>query len=150
MPISPGLIKLLAGIAFVAGLMGVSWFYGYSGQHDILVSERAKNKQAADSQAILVDKLNKELEANKNESAKQTADAVQSINDYYKLHPVVRVRYKSGSCSAVSEADSNPQSIDGTTAIGYVSPYSPKSTEQVANRLDQLQKLLVKDRVQVK
>jgi len=38
---------------------------------------------------------------------------------------------------------------DDSSTGGYVSPYHPADTEQVANRLDQLQKLLRADGVKV-
>lgn len=141
--------KILASIAFLA-IFGCScYFAGWSGQHDKLVEYTAKVKQVGDIQAKQVAILNKKVEDNANESSKNIDIATKSITDYYKLHPVVRLRdTKDRVCSTEAAGDSS--AAYGEAADVYASPYRPDDTEEIAARLYELQLLLEKDGVEVK
>ena len=77
---------------------------------------------------------------------------LNAVHKYYHDNPVIRVRY--ASCSTLPKASGDTQKPDAAPATGnveaYLSEYSPESTEEIAHRLDQLQKLLIKDGVTIR
>lgn len=147
-------IKIAAIALLLAGVFAYGHHKGYQGEHDKLVTFQAQVKvtgETAAAQVKIVDQKNKEQA---NEATKNLAGAVSGITDYYKSHPVVRLRNTCAGGSSPAQATDNPQSLDATTssadASAYVSEYNPEDVELVAARLDELQKLLVKDGVTVK
>ena len=141
--------RLLGGAIATAVLLGGCVYYGWHLRDRDFSEYKLQVNSTAKAQAILTAQLNKKLKDNSDEAAKNVQIATQSIADYYKSHPVIRLRIKHGSCT-VSTADSGSKGADGSTSAFYASPYTPESAEQVANRLDQLQKLLIKNGVTVK
>ena len=120
---------------------------GWAHEHDKRIVFEAQVEQAGKDAAKHTAEIDaKHLEEMKN-AEQNTIIAANSISTWYRAHPVVRVRYTG--CSTVPSTDNNPGIPDDSTASGYASPYSPESTEQVASRLDQLQKLLRADGVKV-
>lgn len=144
--------RIVGILAIGAAILLAGIFIGYRHEHDSLVALESKVAQAAADQV----KSDKEKEAlyerNLNEANKNTTNAAQSISDYYHAHPSIRVLHDS-SCS-VSQANDNSQGTNDSTTDSnvatYISQYSPESSEQVASQLDQLQKLLIANGVQIK
>ena len=132
-----------------AAVLIISLGAGWAHEHDKRIVFKAQVEQAGKDAAKHTAEIDaKHLEEMKN-AEQNTIIATNSIADWYRAHPAVRVRYANTNCSAVPSTDNNPGIPDDSTASGYVSPYSPESTEQVASRLDQLQKLLRADGVRV-
>ena len=139
-------------------IIGASVFGGYKycmhSKYEPFVSQ---TKTAGDKQATKIAALNKQLEDNANEATKTITDSTTAISDYYHKHPVVK--YVGRVCNASSGSSTVPGPNDNTSstndsatsdnATTYISQYSPYDTEIVANRLDKLQKLLIKDGVTV-
>ena len=120
---------------------------GWAVEHDKRITYQAKVEQAGADALAHTEKTNAKHREEMQNAEQNTIIATNSIADWYRAHPVVRVRYTG--CSTVPSTDNNPGIPDDSTASGYASPYSPESTEQVASRLDQLQKLLRADGVKV-
>lgn len=139
--------KFALGIAVACLLFACGWLV----RDDDFAAYKAEMKALAEQQARQTEELNAKHEQEAKDAEQNTIIAAERIDAYYRAHPVVRVRYTSASC--VPEANPNPEGADATPAAGdataYVSPYAPDATEQVANRLDQLQKLLRADGVEV-
>ena len=122
---------------------------GWAHEHDKRITYQAKVEQAGKDAAKHTAEINTKHQEEMKNAEQNTIIATNSIADWYRAHPVVRVRYTNTDCSTVPGTDNDPGLVDDSTASGYVSPYSPESTEQVASRLDQLQKLLRADGVRV-
>ena len=122
---------------------------GWAHEHDKRITYQAKVEQAGKDAAKHTAEINAKHKEEMKNAEQNTIIATNSISDWYRAHPVVRVRYTNTDCSTVSPTDNNPPIPDDTAPTGYVSPYSPEDTEQVANRLDQLQKLLLADGVRI-
>ena len=122
---------------------------GWAVEHDKRITYQAKVEQAGADALAQTEKINAKHREEMQNAEQNTIIATNSIADWYRAHPAVRVRYANTNCSAVPSTDNNPGIPDDSTTFGYVSPYSPESTEQVASRLDQLQKLLRADGVRV-
>ena len=120
---------------------------GWAVEHDKRITYQAKVEQAGADALAHTEKTNAKHREEMQNAEQNTIIATNSIADWYRAHPVVRVRYTG--CSTVPSTDNNPGIPDDSTASGYASPYSPEDTEQVASRLDQLQKLLRADGVKV-
>jgi len=120
---------------------------GWAVEHDKRITYQAKVEQAGADALAHTEKTNAKHREEMQNAEQNTIIAANSISTWYRAHPVVRVRYTG--CSTVPSTDNNPGIPDDSTASGYASPYSPESTEQVASRLDQLQKLLRADGVKV-
>ena len=151
--VSLSLIKpILLGL-LLAGVFGAGWWKGYSGEHEKLITLTAQVEatgKAQNTQTKIADAKNKEQA---NEADKNIRIATDGIADYYRAHPVVRVRDACPGRSTLPEAADHPGGVDDTPASvdasAYVSPYDPEQVEQIAARLDGLQKLLIKDGVAV-
>ena len=122
---------------------------GWAHEHDKRIVFEAQVEQAGKDAAKHTAETDAKHREEMQNAEQNTIIATNSIADWYRAHPAVRVRYANTNCSAVPSTDNNPGIPDDSTASGYVSPYSPESTEQVASRLDQLQKLLRADGVRV-
>ena len=120
---------------------------GWAVEHDKRITYQAKVEQAGADALAQTEKTNAKHRKEMQNAEQNTIIATNSIADWYRAHPAVRVRY--ADCSAVPTTDNDPGLADDSTASGYVSPYSPEDTEQVASRLDQLQKLLRADGVRI-
>ena len=120
---------------------------GWAVEHDKRITYQAKVEQAGADALAHTEKTNAKHREEMQNAEQNTIIAANSISTWYRAHPVVRVRYTG--CSTVPSTDNNPGIPDDSTASGYASPYSPEDTEQVASRLDQLQKLLRADGVKV-
>ena len=130
-----------------AAVLIISLGAGWAHEHDKRIVFKAQVEQAGKDAAKHTAEIDaKHLEEMKN-AEQNTIIATNSITDWYRAHPTIRVRY--ADCSAVPTTDNDPGLADDSTASGYVSPYSPEDTEQVASRLDQLQKLLRADGVRI-
>jgi hypothetical protein len=141
---NPITIKILVALG-VAALLFVS---GYGLEYKHMVEYKAEQRGVAEAQVTLVKNLNATIDTNAKDSNENIINTAKSIADYYKSHPVIRLQ-NDGSCS-VPQANSSAPSTDGSTTSKYISAYSPELTEQIANELDLLQKLLIKDGVEVK
>lgn len=147
------LYKYLGIAIVVLGALGGAYFKGhhdgYAPEHDkVVVLTASVNAlgEAKKAESLAADKKAKEQA---NESEKNTADTINSIYAYYAAHPSVRMRDPNTCSGGLPKAASDSKVADDTAASGYFSPYSPELTELIANQLDQLQKLLVKDGVKV-
>jgi len=146
-------IKPLLLALAIAGIFGAGWYKGYSGQHDKLVTYRAQVKSLGKAQTKATEAANDRVQAAATQATQDIQYATTSISGYYRDHPVVRVRNTCASGSTLPIPTSDTRTVDDTTAAdnasAYVSPYDPEEVEQVAARLDGLQKLLIKDGVTV-
>lgn len=140
--------RILAGFAVLLVLVGGAYYRGWSSQHDVYIAYKARVAQTASIQAAETAKIDAYHQKELEDATHNTQIATDSISAWYKSHPV-RVLLPSACASGVSTASSNTQGADDYAPIEYASPYRPDDTEQVANRLDQLQKLLIKDGVQI-
>ena len=122
---------------------------GWAVEHDKRITYQAKVEQAGADALAQTEKINAKHREEMQNAEQNTIIATNSISDWYRAHPVVRVRYTNTDCSTMPGTANNPPIPDDTAPTGYVSPYSPEDTEQVASRLDQLQKLLRADGVRV-
>jgi len=122
---------------------------GWAHEHDKRITYQAKVEQAGKDAAKHTAETDAKHREEMQNAEQNTIIATNSISDWYRAHPAVRVRYTNTDCSTVPGTANNPPIPDDTAPTGYVSPYSPESTEQVASRLDQLQKLLRADGVRV-
>jgi hypothetical protein len=150
----PILYKYLIELLFIVLTFLGGALLGYEHEHKHLEAIEAQQKILSKQQEDAVKVLNKKIEDNANEATTQLQDSAKTITDYYANHPnvVVRVHHDgacslSGTVSDTSLVNDAPTSADVTA---YVSPYPPESCEVVANQLDELQKLLIKDGVTVK
>jgi len=122
---------------------------GWAHEHDKRIVFEAQVEQAGKDAAKHTAEINAKHQEEMQNAEQNTIIATNSISDWYRAHPVVRVRYTNTDCSTMPGTANNPPIPDDTAPTGYVSPYSPEDTEQVANRLDQLQKLLLADGVRI-
>jgi len=134
-----GYIAALVVIIFLAA--------GWAREHDKRIVFEAQIAQAAQDAERRAAEINAKYQEEMKNAEQNTITAANAIADWYRAHPVVRVQHSS--CGQVPGSADSSQGADGTSPSGYVSPYSPEETEQVANRLDQLQKLLRADGVRV-
>jgi hypothetical protein len=131
--------KILVGVLALAIGLGGAYFAGWSSQHDVLVTYKAQVNTIAQAQIKENARLEHERKAALDDSIHNTQIATDSISSWYRAHPV---RVLSPCTSGLPETSSDTQSSNDTSADRYASPYRPDDTEQVASRLDQLQKLL--------
>jgi len=122
---------------------------GWAHEHDKRIVFEAQVEQAGKDAAKHTAEINAKHREELKNAEQNTIIATNSISDWYRAHPVVRVRYTNTGCSTMPGTANNSPIPDDTAPTGYVSPYSPEDTEQVASRLDQLQKLLRADGVRV-
>jgi hypothetical protein len=144
------LIEALIGILIVLMIFCAGYYVEYKNfktfkdEQSLLLKDR--NAQ--------ITALNQTIKENANESESQLQDTSKSITDWYVAHPVVRVQPNTcnGQVPGPNNNTAGPNGVTTGSDAGtyYLSQYSPADTEQVANRLDQLQKLLIKDGVKVK
>ena len=138
------LVEALIGLVLIAIIFGLGYyiesknFSAYKTEQQILVKDR--NDEVA--------KLNKQLKDNSQNAETQLQDTSKAISDWYVSHPVVRLQPNTCGQQGTGHTN-NPGSVDDTTTELYASPYSPRDTEQVANRLNLLQQLLIKDGVKI-
>jgi len=122
---------------------------GWAVEHDKRITYQAKVEQAGADALAQTEKINAKHREEMQNAEQNTIIATNSIADWYRAHPVVRVRYTNTDCSTVPGTSGDSAGSDDSSTGGYVSPYHPADTEQVVNRLDQLQKLLRADGVKV-
>jgi hypothetical protein len=139
------LYQLLGGVALATAI----FFSGVWYEHTNLVAYKAQEKGVTEVQGKIVKAADIKAEGEANVSAKELTDSIQSVHDYYKYNPVVRVQYRTGACTMPGPA-SDTKSFDAATSSGYASAYSPESTELIAAQLYELQQLLIKDGVIVR
>ena len=149
---NPIILKLIIGALIALILVGGGAFGGYTFEHDKMVKLEADLNAKVAIQTAAVLAVNKTVKDNENEASTNLVTSVNAVHAYYAAHPV-RV-LSSANCSALSSTTGNSQVINGASSVPdattlYASPYSPPDTEDVAVRLDALQKLLVKDGVTV-
>ena len=144
-----GLSARIAVLGIVSAILfGIGYYacyhISYLPERDAYTKFVAQTEQIGKDQSKITDATNLENERKLKNAEKNTVDTAIAIADYWKHHPVIRVRYTSSGGCTLSKATGNPENTDGTASIGYVSAFSQADTEQVANRLDQLQKLLIR------
>lgn len=133
--------------AYAAGAL-LLFSAGFGVEYRNMIQYKAEQKGVAEAQVTLVKNLNATIDTNAKDSNENIINTAKSITDYYKSHPVIRLQ-NDGSCS-VPQAISSASGVDAPSTSEYASPYTPESTEIIANQLDLLQKLLIKDGVEVK
>ena len=121
---------------------------GWAHEHDKRITYQAKVEQAGKDAAKHTAEINAKHREELKNAEQNTIIATNSISDWYRAHPVVRVRHDNG-CSTMPGTSGDSSGTNDSSTGGYVSPYHPADTEQVVNRLDQLQKLLRADGVKV-
>ena len=120
---------------------------GWAVEHDKRITYQAKVEQAGADALAQTEKINAKHREEMQNAEHNTIIATNSIADWYRAHPVVRVQ--NNGCSTMPGTSGDSAGSDDSSTGGYVSPYHPADIEQVANRLDQLQKLLRADGVKV-
>jgi len=145
--------KLIILALLLIGCLTGGAFAGWTYEHNQLQKIEADLNSKVAVQTALVSKLNQENIQNADTAQTTLISSLDSVHSYYKSHPVIRVHYVNGSCT-VSSTSGDTSSPDAASSSGdvtaFISPYSPEACEQVATRLDGLQKLLTKDGVTVK
>ena len=141
------MIKYGAYSLVILAIVGGSYYEGYAGQHDKLVTFKAQVEQQAKDQEAIVKSKEAEYERNLKNAEQNSSYAAQSISDYYLQHPSIRLLHDN-TCT-VSKANDSPKGSNDTSTSGYISAYAPELTEQLASQLDQLQKLLIANGVTV-
>lgn len=117
-------------------------------EHERFAAYKNVQKGEGIAQEIITKQVDKQNKENANVSENDLLTSLQSVHDYYRRNPVVRVR---NTCSSTTpKTDNYSLGAHDSPALGYVTPYSPDATETVAVRLDTLQKLLIKDGVKIK
>ena len=142
----PTQYKILAGLLVITLSLGGAYYSGWANQHDQYLAYKARVDAIAEAQIKENARIATERKAALDDSIHNTQIATDSIANWYRTHPE---RVLSPCTSGVSEASSNTQGVNDTTTTLYASPHRPDDTEQVASRLDQLQKLLVRYGVRV-
>ena len=147
-----GLSARIAVLGIVSAILfGIGYYacyrISYLPERDAYTKFVAQTEQIGKTQAEQAKLIDEQHQKEIQDAEKNTVEAVNSIAEYYKLHPSIRVQYTSSGCSTMPEAASNSESTDAASTAGlpasYISPYDPERTEQIANQLDQLQKLLI-------
>jgi hypothetical protein len=139
-------LTLVALILFIFMMIGAEAAYSY--EHSKLIKLESDLTTKAAVQAALVAKLNQEIKGNADESQSQLQDTAKSITDYYVAHPV---RVQVNTCpGTVSSTTGNPARPDAASEPSFLTTYDPEQVELMANQLDLLEKLLIKDGVTVK
>ena len=121
---------------------------GWAHEHDKRIVFEAQVEQAGKDAAKHTAETDAKHREEMQNAEQNTIIATNSIADWYRAHPVVRVRHDNG-CSTMPGTSGDSAGTNDSPTGGYVSPYHPADIEQVANRLDQLQKLLRADGVKV-
>jgi len=156
---NPMVIVYVATLCFAAGLASgaiPAWKYqgalkdAVQAHYDSFV---AQTKTIGEQAAKAAKKLDEEHAKEMKNAEQNTVYATNSIDAYYRAHPAVRVLHSDSGCSPDPKTTDHPKSTDGTPpgtdASAYLSEYNPQVVEQIASRLDQLQKLLMADGVAV-
>ena len=133
--------------AYAAGAL-LLFSAGFGVEYRNMIQYKAEQKGIAEAQTTEVHRLNKLIDSNAKDSNENIINTAQSIHDYYIAHPIIRLQ--NNGCGPVPQAISSASGVDATSTSEYASPYTPESTEIIANQLDLLQKLLIKDGVEVK
>jgi hypothetical protein len=137
--------SLMVGVLFLVVILGID----DHNSHEVI--ERYKIEAA--TQAIKVKQVNDKNEKDATDATELLQSTTKNITSYYVAHPA-SVQYDVCS-SGVPKTISNTKGINetGTSTIPttyYSSEYNPEEVELMSNQLDQLQKLLVKDGVEIK
>ena len=146
---TPIMYKYAGMLLILVTLLASAYYKGYSGEHEKLIAFQAKVAQEAADQKAQSELKDKQAKENENASKQAAADAMQGISDYYRAHPVVRMRNPSSCSVSVPQTIGSTQVTDDSATSGYFSPYSPEVTEEIAGRLYELQKLLTADGVEI-
>jgi hypothetical protein len=134
-------------VAYAAGALFL-FSAGFGFEYRNMVAYKAEQKGITEAQVTEVKRLNTLIDTNAKDANESLSSSIQNIHAYYKSNPVIRMQ-NNGSCS-VSQGTPGSTSSDATTTSLYASPYTPESTELVANQLDLLIKLLYNDGVEIK
>ena len=129
-------------------LAGLLFGAGFGAEYKNMVAYKAEQKGITEAQTTEVKRLNTLIDTNAKDSNENIMETAQSIHAYYKLNPIIRVSHD-GSCT-MPQAIGNSGSSNDPSSTYYASPYTPESTELVANQLDLLIKLLYNDGVEIK
>ena len=143
------LYRLMGGIFLLTAFGAACAFCGWRVPHDELVRFRAEVVAAGrvqQAQSLVTDALHKK---EMKDAADSMVVAVGGIDNYYKQHPVVRLRDTCTGGSTVPQAAGGAEVPDGTSPSDYVTAYDPRDVEKVAARLNELQRLLRVDGVEV-
>lgn len=123
-------------------LLGVG--IGYSFERSRFDTFKGEIKGEGAAQVTKVKAADQQNKGDANVSVQKYQADIQSVHDYYKLHPVIRfVRVYDNSPCTVPRPPADTESPDAAPAASYASPYSPEDSETVAVRLYDLQTRLL-------
>src|ERR1035437_8703459 len=140
-PLTIKIVSYAAGAIFLFSA-------GFGVEYRNMVAYKAEQKGITEAQVAQVKATDIKNQGDANDAQQSYAQAITSLDAYYKQHPVIKLQ-NNGSCT-VSQGTPGSTGIDGSTTSLYASPYTPQSTELVANQLDLLIKLLYNDGVTIK
>lgn len=138
---------ILARIVGALVSLAIAFSFGVLYERGNLKEYQGEVKGAVSVQEQVAKAADTKNEGDAHASEQSIAKAVSGVYAYYDAHPVVRVQHD-GSC-AMPKAAGDTQSVDGAAPGLYASPYSPRDTELVAARLDELQKRLIAGGVKI-
>ncbi len=147
----PWYYKLAAGAVAGAAL----WAGGMLYERANLTEYRGEVKGAASAQVAATKAADLKIEGDYHASNEDVTAAVKAVHEYYTNNPnvVERVRVVNGKCTvskAVSNSSGRHDTAGPSIADGYVSKYNPEACRLAAVRLDNLQRLLITDGVEVR
>jgi hypothetical protein len=137
---------MLEKMVIVIVLLVVAFLGGMAVEGEKFSAYKYEQKGIAESQAKFAKDTDAKNKGDANDAQQSYVEAINGVDAWYRDHPVTRLQYIPHT-GTVSKADCDTKSTDETAPGQYVSPYSPADTEQIAVRLDQLQKLLIRDGV---
>jgi hypothetical protein len=141
---NPLTIKLVGGVLLASLLFGA----GFGVEYRNMVAYKAEQKGITEAQAAQVKATDLKNKGDANDAQQSYAQAITSLDAYYKQHPVIKLQ--NTSCNPLSQTSPGSTGTDATPTSLYASTYSPEDTELVANQLDLLIKLLYNDGVTIK
>ena len=120
---------------------------GFGVEYRNMVAYKAEQKGITEAQVAQVKATNLKNEGDANDAQQSYAQAITSLDTYYKQHPIVKLQ--NNGCNALPQTPNSPQGANGATTTWYASPFKPNDTESVAIQLFELQRLLINDGVNV-
>lgn len=132
---------ILARVVGAVASLAIAFMFGVMYEHGKFQEYKGEVKGASGVQEQATKSADTKNEGDAHAAQQSYAEAIQSLDAYYRAHPVVRVQHD-GSCS-MPEAAGSAQSPNAAPAGFYASPYPPADTELIAERLDALQRRLL-------
>ena len=132
---------ILARAIGAAASLVVAFAFGVMYEHGKFQEYKGEVKGASGVQEQATKAADTKNEGDAHAAQQSYAEAIKSLDAYYRAHPVIRVQHD-GSCF-MPEAAGSAKSPNAAPTGLYASPYPPADTELIAERLDALQRRLL-------